>query len=91
MKKGYKHVIDDKMKWLGDTDTTNKVIRINKKLHHKGWEKKHKGELIDTIEHEELHAKHPKAHEKTVRKMTKKAVKHLSKVTKHRLYGYYAK
>lgn len=91
MPKKYIRVVDNKMPYLGDTNTDARVIRVNKKLHHKGWEKKHKGQLIDTIVHEELHAKHPKAHEKTIRKKTKKAVKKMSSVTKHKLYGFYAK
>ena len=79
---------DNRMKWFGDTDLDKKVIRLNIKRSKKSGKP---GEVLDTVQHELLHAKHPKAHEKTVRKMTKKAVKHLSPITKHRLYGYYAK
>ena len=80
---------------FGETDTGRKTIKINKKLHKQksgghlmrnrdGTEK-----LIGTIVHEELHAAHPKAHERTVRKMAKKKVKVINKKTKQRLYSRY--
>jgi len=77
-KKVLKRLIDNKMKHFGETDFDKKTIKVNPK----------KGDLINTILHEELHAKHPKAKEKTVRKkasseekkMTiKKAIKLLNK------------
>lgn len=61
-----------------------KKIVINKKLI-----KKHKESIISTILHEELHAKHPKMHEKTVRKMEKKAMKNTSAKKKKALYNKY--
>lgn len=78
---------------FGETDEKTKTIRINKKLHAvkngghliknpDGTEK-----MIGTIEHEELHARHPKMHEKTVRKLAKQRVKKLSKRTKGRMYA----
>lgn len=82
------------MKYLGDTDTQSKIIKINKKLHHKlGVEKtmgrkKKKGELLDSLVHEALHAKHPKAHEKTIRKMTPKVIVKMGKLQKHKVYGW---
>jgi hypothetical protein len=82
------------MKWMGDTDNEKKVIRINKKLHKKEksvekimGRKKRKAELLDTIVHEKMHADHPKMHEKTVRKQTKKKLPLLGKVKKSKLYG----
>ncbi len=47
------------------------VIKINVKK-HKGDRK----ELADTIQHELMHAKHPKMHEKTVYKKTGKNISH---------------
>ena len=84
------------MKWLGDTNTTDKIIRINKKLHHKAAMKrvmgrnKRKSELLDTIVHEEMHAKHPKMHEKIVYKKTREKVKKLTPKQKHKLYSRFA-
>ena len=79
------------MPYLGDTDLANRVIRINKNLHKKVKKTGKEGELINTIVHEELHRKHPKMLEKTVRKKTKEEVRKLSEPQKHKLYGYYAK
>ena len=83
MNKKYKRIIDNKMKWQGDTDTEKKVIRINRK------KSKKKSSVIDTITHEELHAKHPNMHEKTVYKKTKKLLKTMSAEKKHKLYSRY--
>lgn len=86
-------MIDNSMKWLGETDTTDKVIRINKNLHHKDSVKsltrkgKRKAELLDTIVHEEMHARHPRMHEKTVYKKTREKVKKLTQKQKHKLYS----
>lgn len=88
-KDGYRRVIDNSMKWLGDTNTENKVIRINKAKHHKLAMKqtKRKAELLDTLIHEEYHAKHPGALEKTVYRKTPKIVKKLSTKQKQKLYS----
>jgi hypothetical protein len=56
------------MKSFGDTDLQKKVIRVNPK----------KGQLLNTILHEELHLKHPRATEKTIRKMAKSQEKNLT-------------
>lgn len=61
-----------------------KKIVINKKLI-----KKNKESIISTILHEELHAKHPKMHEKTVRKLEKKLVRSTPKSKKKALYNKY--
>ena len=69
------------------------VIEINKKRHRdpralKGFPKQDRS-LINTIVHEELHANHPKMHEKTVRKMARKRVTGLSRKSKNKLYSKY--
>lgn len=52
------------MKAFGRMDTKTNVIEINRKKH-----KGDKRELADTIKHELMHIKHPKASEKQVQKM----------------------
>lgn len=96
--KGYKYKVDNKMRYMGDTDIDKKVIRVNKKMHkmkEKGrttmGRKLKRGELLDTIVHETLHAKHPKAHERTIQKMTKKKIPKMGKLAKSKLYGFIAK
>lgn len=94
--KGFKVKKDNKLRVFGETDLDKKVIRINKKksrsvkpgkkvrmLNRKGKS----GELLDTIKHELLHVDHPKAKEKTIRKMTERATKRMSKKEKGRLYN----
>ncbi len=68
-KKKAKIVVNNHMRAFGQTDTKTKVVEINKKKH-----KGDKRELADTIKHELLHVKHPKMHEKTVYKKTKKEI-----------------
>jgi len=63
--KKYKIVINNKLKAFGQTDTSKKLIEINKKKH-----KGDKAQLADTIKHEKYHAAHPKASEKTTYKKT---------------------
>lgn len=84
-KKQWKRVVDNKMKWQGDTDLENKVIRINKK------KSKKKSSVLDTIYHENYHKDHPKAHEKTVYKKTKENLKRLSRKKKQKLYNQFKK
>ena len=93
---GYMRVPDNKLRGAyGETDTDKKVIRVNKERHHKNVERYNKNEdgsesLIDTIVHEEDHAKHPRKHEKTVYKDTKKKVDKMSNKEKQRLYKLYS-
>lgn len=81
--KRYKRIVDNKMKWQGDTDLEKKVIRVNKA------KSKKKSTVIDTIYHEEYHAKHPKATEKKTYSATKKAMKKLNAKQKNRYYQLY--
>ncbi len=83
MKKFWKRIVDNKMRWQGDIDYKKKLIRINKS------KSKKKSSVIDTIVHEEYHRKKPTMHEKTVYKKTKKTVKRLSPKTKRKLYAKY--
>lgn len=55
--KGYKRVVTSRLPGkYGETDFTNKVIKVNPR----------KGGLVNTIIHEELHAKHPEMSEKKI-------------------------
>lgn len=80
----YKVKVDNKMAYFGDTDTSKKLIRINKK---KAKETKQKGELLDTIYHEVAHSNHPRMKEKTIQKLTERNTKYASKKTKAKLYA----
>lgn len=83
--KKYKRVVDNRMRGFGDTDFNKKVIRVNKKR-----SKKH-GELLDTIVHEETHRKHPKMHEKNVRKTARRKIKKMSTRVKKKNFALYSK
>jgi hypothetical protein len=82
--KKYKRVVGKVKGAYGITDFDKKKITINKSLI-----KKHGESIISTILHEETHAKHPKMHEKTVRKLEKKLVKKTSPSIKKKLYSKY--
>ena len=64
----WKRKVDKRMKDSGEIDDSKKVIRVNPR----------KGELINTIIHEELHKKHPKKAEKWVKRKAKKVEKRTS-------------
>ncbi len=76
------------MHGFGMTDLDKKVMTINKK---RNKQSKARGELIDSIAHEVLHVKHPKASEKKVQDMTPKFTKKLSAKAKAKLYGKFVK
>lgn len=80
---GWTRKVDNKMRAFGETDLKKKTIRINKKKSKKSKP----GEVIDTIVHEEMHRKHPKMKEKTVRKKTKSSVGRMSKKVKSKHYS----
>ena len=73
------------MRDYGETDLDKKKIRINKKKSKNGGP----GQLLNTIVHEETHARHPKMHERTVRKKTKSLTGRMSKTTKQKYYSKY--
>lgn len=64
----YSRRIDTKMKSYGDIDDKKKIIRVNPK----------KGDLINTILHEEEHRRDMKANEKIIKKRALKREKSLS-------------
>lgn len=64
----WKRKIDRRMKSYGDTDEDEKVIRINPQ----------RGELLNTIIHEELHRRFPKMTEKEIDKKAKKIEQRLT-------------
>ena len=79
----YKKVIDNKMRWQGDIDTERHIIRINKA------KSKKKSSIIDTIIHEEMHAKHPRMYESTIREETIKALNKMTPKQKSLKYNQY--
>jgi predicted SprT family Zn-dependent metalloprotease len=83
--KKWKREVNNKLKGVyGVTDFQKREIQINKKLHKKDGES-----MIDTIVHEEMHMKHPRMKEKTVRKLTPKKVKKMSKKAKSNIRNKY--
>lgn len=95
--KQYKRKVNNKLGWYGDTDIKKKIIQVNKKRSknkptHKRPINKHAHkypEVLDTIVHEEMHAAHPKKHEKTVRIETRNKLKRMSEIRKKKFYGMY--
>lgn len=66
--RGYKRKVDKKMRDYGEINFVDRVIRINPK----------KGDMLNTILHEELHRKYPTKSEKWIEK---KSVKEESQLT----------
>ena len=64
----WKRKIDNNLRSFGEIDYRKKLIKVNKK----------KGDVRDTVAHEELHRIHPKMYEKNIYKKSKKMVKQLS-------------
>lgn len=92
-KKKWKVKVDDKMRGaFGETDYTNKVIRINRKRHKSSAPKispKADGHehLGKTIFHEFLHKNHPTWTEEQVRRHEKKDWDKLSPARKKKYYN----
>jgi hypothetical protein len=84
----YKRIVDNRLDCYGEIDDKKKVIRINKKKNKKMGDR---GELINTILHEECHRLHPKMKEKAIQKLTIKIVDKLSPREKKRYYNMYNK
>ena len=82
-KDGYTRIVANKSRWQGDTDIDKKVIRVNK------VKSKKKSTVIDTIVHEETHAKHPKMTERRVRIETKNQLKRMAENKKRKFYNLY--
>lgn len=95
--KGWKYKTDNKLRGaFAETDFDTKTVRLNKKKHKPAARVKHYqknangGEsLINSIEHELLHIKHPNARERTVVKKTKVAVNRLSTHAKQKRYALF--
>lgn len=83
----YKFRTDNKLRVFGMTDLGKKVMYVNKKKNKKS---KNRGELLDSIVHEHTHARHPKMHEQTVRKVTRAMLPTLSKKQKAAYYARFA-
>ena len=91
-----KRIVDNKLKGAyGETDLSTGTIRINKKRHKSkraqrinknkdGTEK-----MIDTMVHENLHLAHPKMHERTVRKETKRKLAKMTPKQKKKVYNQF--
>ena len=80
--KGWRWVVDDRMRDYGETDYERRIVRINCALH-----RKHRVSLLDTLLHEELHAQYPFLSERMVRELTAARLPYLSARDKARLYA----
>ena len=95
-RKIWKYVVKNIPKTYGETDFGRKVVAVNKQYHKSKSNqppqvRKNKdgsANLLDTIVHEAVvHKNHPNLHEKTVRKLTPKLIKRMSKKRKQKLYN----
>ena len=93
---GLTRKIDNKLKGsYGESNVETKVVKINKKAHKKkSLERINKNpngteSLVDTMVHEEMHVRHPKMHEKTVRQKARAVVKRMGQKQKARLRNKY--
>lgn len=67
-RKKYTKIVSRKLKDYGETDFNKKKIKVNPS----------KGDLVNTVLHEELHAKHPNKPEKWIKAKADKAEKKIS-------------
>jgi hypothetical protein len=93
--KSPKLYIDNRSKVYGETLTGNRIIRVNARMSkRRPFTKKSKigyHGLADTIYHERYHLEHPKAHERTVRRITKKVMESMSSKSKKKVIRAYLK
>jgi hypothetical protein len=80
--KGWKWVVDDRMRDYGETDYERRIVRINCALH-----RKHRVSLLDTLLHEELHVQYPFLSERMVCELTSAGLRRLTARDKARLYA----
>jgi len=80
--RGWKWVVDNRMRDYGETDYERRVVRINRVLH-----RKHRVSLLDTLLHEELHVQYPFLSERMVCELTAVRLPHLAARDKARLYA----
>lgn len=95
--KKWVHRVDNKMRGAyGETDLTNKRIRINKKAIKR--DRKRKGffgipkrdlTVIGIATHELLHKKHPKMPEHKIRKAARRAVARMNRKDKQKIYSFF--
>jgi len=78
---GYKRKVDRSMHDYGEIDYENQVIRVDPR----------KGELLNTIIHEELHRVHPDWTETKVRKASNKKETSLTMAEAAKLIGKFRK
>lgn len=78
-----KYRIHNKSRDFGSYDESKDLILINKKRNKKAG----KGELLDSIVHESLHAKHKKMSERDVRRKTAKMIANMSPNEKAKYYA----
>lgn len=74
------------MRYFGDTDFKNDgsiVMRINKKKS----KKKGSGEVLDSIVHEEMHVRHPRMYERTIKKKTTASIGRMGRKQKSKYYS----
>lgn len=72
------------MKWYGETDLKKGIIKINKRKARKSGSR---GELLDSIEHEMMHVRHPKLSEKKIIKKTEQKTKRMTTKAKAKVYN----
>lgn len=80
-----KYKVNNRIKDYGqeiDHPNGSHTILVNKKKH-----KGKKGELIDTLTHETLHAQHPKWSEKKTYKQTARKLKKMTSKQRRKLYA----
>ena len=80
--KGWRWVVDDRMRDYGETDYERRIVRINRALH-----RKHRASLLDTLLHEELHVQYPFLSERMVCELTSASLPSLTARDKARLYA----
>jgi hypothetical protein len=80
----YRVKVDNKSKFFGVTDTKRRTIIVNKK---KSKATGQRGEVLDSILHETLHARHPQKSERRIEKMTARSEKRIGKKQKSKLYN----
>ena len=79
-------IVDNSMRGYGDTEWKQDgsiAVRINKKKS----KKEGRCEVLDSIVHEETHLKHPRMHERTVKKKTKASIGRMGRKQKQKHYS----
>lgn len=95
MKKGWKYVVNNKLRGAyGQIDYAKKKIEINKKKHRKGSDAKRitpnkdgSEKMLMTMQHELVHKSHPKKGEKGVEKLARAMVSKMSPKKKAKIYS----